>query len=89
MAYSLAGLPVVVGEDLPASVSTFRGARLVRSSDIKQLTAVMADINSRIARQRQAAEKFSWSSLARSAMNAMSSVSPAIHELRTAAGVAR
>jgi hypothetical protein len=89
MAYSLAGLPIVVGEDLPASVSTFRGARLVRSSDIKQLTAVMADVDSRIARQRQAAEKFSWSSLARSAMNAMSSVSPAIHELRTAAGVAR
>ncbi len=76
MSYALAGLPTVVSDGLPPDEVMFRGARLLHAQDLDQLGNAVSDIEARIARQQQAAEEFSWSSIAHSALDAVNSVCP-------------
>jgi hypothetical protein len=74
MACSLAGLPLLVGDDVPADVCQFRAARLVRSHNMQQFKSVARDIESRLARHREATKEFSWAAIARNALRAMKSL---------------
>jgi hypothetical protein len=71
MAYSLAGLPVLVSDDVPTEVKSFREAKLVRFSESIELAEVLGDIDARIFRHQEATSAFSWHSLARSALAAI------------------
>jgi hypothetical protein len=71
MAYSLAGLPVFVSDDVPIEIRRFRSAILVRFSELSDFADVLADIDSRNIRHRQATRAFSWHSIGRSALGAI------------------
>jgi hypothetical protein len=78
MTYSMAGLPLLVGEDVTAGVTMFRGACLVGGRDFDQLRCVISDVVGRIARQQEAHQRFSWRALANSAIGTMSELGVAI-----------
>jgi hypothetical protein len=86
MSYSLAGLPVLVGDDVPADVKTFREARLLRLADPVELTDVLTDIEARVLRQQKANEQFSWYSLACTALATIGQPCSMRQHMRMAAG---
>ncbi len=88
MAYSLAGLPVVVDDDPPLVVSKYRGALLVSDSQLTQLDEVMDELDSRADRQKDAAEQYSWSAIARSALEMVATAYPAAASAPPLAGAA-
>jgi hypothetical protein len=68
MAYSLAGLPVLIGNDIPIRINNFLAVKFVRSSEPKQFAEIVDDTELRIRRHREANASFSWSSLAHQAL---------------------
>jgi hypothetical protein len=76
MAYSLAGLPVLVEDSTSTDIHTYRGANLIRGGDAYQLGSAIRNVDARLTRQRLAATQFSWPALALSALNEISIMYP-------------